>query len=429
MRFRLWLLLSVLVCGITSLYMYKVLEPWNDYIGAHHGGLKAQMWDLYPRWVGTRELLLHRENPYGLEVSHEIQMAYYGHIIIQDYGDPRHKIVDEQRFAYPVYVVFLLAPLTNVDFGTVLRWAPAALALLAALIVPLCLNILRWRLTLSAVASITLFTICSPQIVQGMHHQQLSIAVGFFLIAGVWCICRNHLISAGAILAWSTIKPQMALFPLCYFLVWVLGDWPKRWKLLASFLVTLFTLIGAGEIILPGWVGYFIEGASAYRRYFPTTSTLRMLLGDTPGEILGGAILVGLLILAWWNRRAAAVSGTFTDVFAAFLIGTVLVFPLFTPFNQVLLILPSMLVLRDWKTLPRFSRIVFVVCISWPWAISSLLLLFPPRFDRPNEMPLLPLALVSFVPLVLPVLLVTRRNNLPVPPTVNNDSKFSHVFP
>jgi hypothetical protein len=414
MKIRLWFLLSLSVSVIAWLYAAKVLNPWQEYLRSHHPGVKAQMWDIYPRWVGARELLLHGRNPYSTEVSHEIQMAYYGHIVTQDYA-PGHKIVDEWRFAYPVYVAFLMAPLIHLDFSEVYRWAPPILGLLAALCVPLCLDILHWRLPWTAVVAITLFTISSPQIVQGMHHQQLAVVVGLLLIAGAWCVRRNHLAAAGALLAWSTIKPQMALFPLCFFLVWVIGDWRKRWRLLASFLIVLAILIGAGELILPGWIGYFMEGASAYRKYFPTTSLLRMALGDTLGEILGGIILLGLLNFAWRHRREAAGSRQFSTVFAAFLIGTTLCFPLFTPFNQVLLILPVMIVLQDWKTLPKDSRVIFIVSVSWPWIISTVLLLFPPRLDSPNQPALLPLLLVPLFPIFLSLWLMTRRRIVAAP--------------
>src|SRR5438132_1610458 len=105
MRTRLWLVLSLLVSATTWFYMDRVLMPWKQSIEIKSGKLKAQMGDLYPRWVGTRELLLHGRNPYGPEVSHEIQMAFYGHAITQKYGDPGVKLIDEQRFVYPVYVV------------------------------------------------------------------------------------------------------------------------------------------------------------------------------------------------------------------------------------------------------------------------------------------------------------------------------------
>jgi hypothetical protein len=422
MRIRIWLLLGLLVGGITGLYMSRVLEPWNDYIGAQPGGLKAQMWDLYPRWVGARELLLHGRNPYGPEVSGEIQMAFYGHIIVQDYRDTGHKVIDEQRFAYPVYVVFLMAPFMYVDFGEVLRWAPFVLGLLAAFCVPLSLGLLRWRLPWTAVAAITLFVVSSPQIVQGMRHQQLAVVVGLAIIAGAWCIRKNHLLCAGAVLAWSTIKPQMAFFPLCFFLVWVIGDWSKRWRLFAGFLVTLAILFGAGELILPGWIGYFIDGALAYRKYFPLCSLLSFALGHALGQILGTGIVLAVLILAWRNRGFAADSREFVTTFSFFLMATMLAFPLFTPFNQVLLILPVMLLLHDWSRLPKFSRLLFVACIGWPWIASSLLLLFPPPLNPPNELPLLPLLTGSFFPIILPFLLATRRNNPTPQPAISSTS-------
>jgi hypothetical protein len=411
MRIRVWLLLSIFTTAIAWVYAVKVLGPWDQYIGEVHDGVKAQLGDLYPRWLGTRELLLRGRNPYGPEVSHEIQMAYYGRIVTQGNLGSGYKIVDEQRFAYPVYVVFLMAPTMYASFAEVQRWAPAILALLAALSVPMCLDLLHWRLRWQNLAAIILFTVSSPQIVQGLLHQQLTIVVGFLLFAGSWCVSRNYLVSAGMLLACSTLKPQMTLFPLCFFLVWVMGNWRERWRLLAGFLVMLAALIGAGQFVLPGWIGYFVAGAEAYRKYFPTTSLLRVALGDALGEILGGIIILALLLFGWRNRRASAESRKFTAAFASFLMGTILAFPLLTPFNQVLLILPTMLLLQDWNALPLFPRMVFMVSVSWPWITSLVLLLLRPRLDSPNQLPLLPSFLILFFPLLLPLLLMTRRSD------------------
>jgi hypothetical protein len=411
MRVRLWLMLSLLVSGTTWLYMHRILGPWAERMDAERSGVIAQMGDLYPRWVGTRELLLFGRNPYGPEVSHQIQIAFYGHAVGLSYGEPGSSIVDEQRFAYPVYVVFLMAPTVYADFATVQRWAPLVLALLTALSVLLYLDVLRWHLPWAAATAAVLFTLSSPQIAQGLRHEQLCLVVGCLLTAGAWCVSKNHLATAGALLAFSTIKPQMALLPLCWFAVWAAGDWPKRWRLPASFIATLAALTGAGELILPGWLGYFFAGAAAYRKYFPTTSLLRLALGDTFGEILGGLIVLGLLAFAWRNRKAAGDSRQFASLLAAFFMGAILAFPLFTPFNQVLLILPAILLLHDWKALPKFSRLVFILMVSWPWIISPVLLLFPPRLNSPSQLPLLPSFLVSFVPLILPLLLMTRRSH------------------
>src|SRR5580658_3996069 len=408
---RLWLLLSFFVAGISWLYVHRVLVPWTSYLHLQNGYVIAQISDLYSPWVGTRELLLHRRNPYAPEVSHEIQMVFYGHPINQTYDQPGVALVDEQRFAYPVYEVFLTAPLADVDFAEVQRWAPFVLGSVIVLNIFFCVSILHWRLPWEVFVAIVLFTLSSPQIVQGLRLQQLAIVEGCLLIAGAWCISRNYLGTAGVLLALSTIKPQMALLPLCWFAIWAVGDWRRRWRLPVSFIATLAALIGAGELLLPGWPRYFLAGLAAYRKYAMPTSALRVALGDTFGEILGGILVLGLLAYAWQNRKAAGGSRQFASILATFFMCALLTFPLFTPFNQVLLILPAILLLHDWKTLPKFSRLIFILLVSWPCIISLALLLFPPSTSSPNQLPLLPALLVPFAPFILPLLLITRSRH------------------
>lgn len=407
---RLLLGLSLFAATIATLYSAKVLGPWDKHWGEVHDGIKVQMGDLYSPWYGARELLLRRRNPYGAEVSHQIQNVFYGNAIGQTNSDPSTVVRNEQRFAYPVYVVFLLAPAVYTDFARVVRpWTEFAFGILTIISVLLCFNILRWQQSWEMVMAVALFALSSPQIVQGLRFEQLALVVGFLLIAGAWCVCKHYLATAGILLAVSTIKPQMAVLPLCWFAIWVAGDWPKRWRLPVFLIATVAVLIAAGELLLPGWIGYFLAGLAAYRRYALPTSTLGMALGNTLGEIVGGILILCLLAFAWRNRKEAGDSRQFTALLAAFFMGDLLAFPLFTPFNQVLLILPVLLLLQDWKTLRRFSKVVFVICVGWPSVMSAVLLLFPPHIDSPSQLPLLPSFLVPFMPLVLPLLLMTRR--------------------
>jgi len=115
------------------------------------------------------------------------------------------------------------------------------------------------------------------------------------------------------------------------------------------------------------------------------------------------------LRFGWRNRKVLESSRQFTLVVAAFLMATVLTFPLFTPFNQALLILPALLVLSEWTALPRLSRLTFVATVSWPWITSVALLLWQPSLNLTSQIPLLPAFMASFVPLILPLLLFTRR--------------------
>ena len=170
----------------------------------------------------------------------------------------------------------------------------------------------------------------------------------------------------------------------------------------------MVVLIAAGELLLPGWPGYFFAGLTAYRKYAMPTSALRVTLGDTLGDILAGVIVLGLLAFAWRHRKEAGNSRQFASILAIFFMCALLAFPLFTPFNQVLLILPAILLLQDWKTLPRLSRLVFVLLLIWPCIISLALLLFPPSTSSRGQLPLLPSLLVPFLPFILPLLLTTR---------------------
>jgi hypothetical protein len=410
MKFRLLLLTSLLATGISLAYASRILVPWESNMDVATGSLTAHLGDLYPRWAGTRELLLHGLNPYGLEVSKKIQIAYYGHIVIQDSAGTGH-IVDEQRFAYPVYVVFLMAPTINVDFDEVHRGALFALALLIVLSVFFCLNILHWSPSWQGVTALVLFTLGSPQVEQGLRLRQLGILVGFLLILATWCVTKDHLATAGLILALSTIKPQMAILPMAWFLVWSLGKWRERWRLFAGFAGGLAALVGFGEWILPGWLSYFIAGLQAYRKYVPPTSLLRLVFGEFTAYFLSGLLIVALLVAAWRRRQCPANSEQFALILSAFLVAATIALPLLPPFNQVLLLLPLILVFRNWQQLPHILRIVFALCVSWPWVASLILLLVRPDIHSTSRAPLFPFFTVVLLPfLLLPLLLVSWRS-------------------
>jgi hypothetical protein len=413
-KLRLWLLLSLIASAASCLYMSRILLPWEYYIDVTHGRQIAELGDLYPRWVGTRELLLHGRNPYGSDVSHEIQMAFYGHAVDQSYAQPRGDIFDEQRFAYPLFVVLLMAPTAWMDFSHLQLWAPIIFAILTAISVPLWLGVLRWRPPKVMVAALVLFVLSSPQVMQGLRLRQLGLLVGFLLALSAWCIARNHLAIAGILLAVSTVKPQMVVLPLAWFLFWSASAWPRRWPLLAGFSITLATLVGLGELILPGWPRYFIDGLAAYRHYVPVPAIplLCIALGNWVGGALSGVVMIGLLALAWRNRQVDAASPEFVHTLVLFLVGAILILPLLVPFNQILLLLPALMIFRDWAALPRLGRRALSLILAWPWIVSLVLLLHPPRLDSTNRAPLLPSATVLLLPFVLLFLLAAGSSRI-----------------
>ena len=395
-----WLVVGVLASAASWTYMHRILLPWEHYVNVERGWLKAPMGDLYPRWVGTQELLLHGRNPYGAEVSHKIQIAFYGQPIEQRYDKPQFEIIDEQRFAYPVYVVFLLAPTVHADFEMLQRWTPVVLGALTVVSIGLWLAVLGWQPPPWFMLTLVLLVLSSPQIAQGMRLRQFGLFVAFLLALATWCIRRGQLFVAGVLLAVATIKPQMVSLCLVWFLIWSFGDWKKRWPLAAGFGTALGLLAGAGDILVPGWVRYFLEGLEAYRRYFPlgAMSVVRLILGNWIGGIFSVVAVIILLVYAWNRRAVTAQAPEFVQVLSVFFITATMVLPLLTPYNQILLLLPLLILIRDWAKLPRWDRVGFALFLAWPFLAAAGLLLFPPPVQSLHRTALLPSALLPLTP-------------------------------
>ena len=410
-----WVLLGVLASAVSWTYMHRILLPWEHYVNVEHGWVKAPLGDLYPRWVGTRELLLHGTNPYSAEVSHKIQIAFYGQVIEQSYDKPQFEIIDEQRFAYPVYVVFLLAPAVHADFDMLQRWAPIVLGAFTVLSIWLWLAVLHWRPPLWSLVVLILPVVSSPQIAQGMRLRQLGLFAALLLALATWCVAQNRLFLSGVLLGVSTIKPQMVLLCLVWFLIWTLGNWKKRWPVAAGFTAALGALAGAGEILVPGWMRYFLEGMEAYRHYFPlgSISIVRLALGNWLGGIFSVVAVIVLLVYAWNRREVPADSPDFARVLSYFFITASLVLPLMTPYNQVLLLLPLLMLIRNWQDLPRWDRVGFALFFAWPFVAAAGLLLFPPPLDS-HRTALLPSVLLPLAPFLFFWLMFTlsRRQAL-----------------
>ena len=124
----------MLVCAGMWLYVDRVLiaHQWAD--AAVRGIPRENLSDLYPSWLASRELLLYHRDPYTREITREIQAGYYGRPI--DPASPNDP-TNQQAFAYPVYVAFLLAPTIRLPFSEVqviFRWLLAGLTALSVVL-------------------------------------------------------------------------------------------------------------------------------------------------------------------------------------------------------------------------------------------------------------------------------------------------------
>ncbi|MGA8150461.1 MAG: glycosyltransferase family 87 protein [Terriglobales bacterium] len=381
-KFR--LMLTLIFAGSMWFYVQHVLIGHQKAEAALHDTPRGNLSDLYPRWLGARELLLNHRDPYSSEVTGEIQIGYYGRRLDPARpNDPK----DEQRFAYPAYVVFLLAPTVNLPFSVVQAGFQWLLAVLTVASVLLWLRTLHWHPSLSTQVILVMLTLFSFPALQGVKLQQLSLLVSGLIAAFAVLLVEGHLVAAGILLALATIKPQL-LLPLCaWILLWAFSDWHRRQNVVWGFLGAMAVLLGGAEYVLPGWISRFREAVSAYRQYSGgAESVLEVLLTPAAGRIASVAVLLALAIVCWRNRRAAADSAMFGQILALILASTVVVIPKAAPYNQVLLIPGVLVVLQHWQILPvrkTVIRGVVWICalgVLWPWfaafalALASLFL-------------------------------------------------------
>lgn len=358
-------------------YVQRVLIPYERADAIAHDRPRGNLSDLYPRWLGARESLLHRRNPYSNDITLEIQRGYYGRQLDPARpNDPK----DQQAFAYPLYVVFLLAPLIALPFHSVQTFCYWLLATLTAVSVWLWLKTLRWRLqpvesTLAAVLTLGTFAA-----VQGIKLQQLSLLVAAMLAGAVACVAGGFLFCGGALLALATVKPQLAWILVAWLLTWAICDWRRRRRLLFGFGLTMALLLAGAEILLPGWWRMFAEAVAQYHAYTQNQSVLDQLVPWAfAGKILATLAILTSAFFLWQRLDAPADTTEFGRATALVMALTVLIVPMYAPYNQVLLAPAVLLLVRD-RTLFTSGSRVFRFCylagacaLAWPW-IASLIL-------------------------------------------------------
>src|SRR3954468_24012882 len=324
-------------------YVQRVLIPYQEADAAVHGQPRGILSDLYPRWVGARELLLHGTNPYGEEVTRQIQQGYYGRVLDpQRADDPK----DEQRFAYPVYVVFLLAPTITLPFGVVRSGFTVLLVLLTAASVLMWMRALRWRPSANVLSICMLLSLGSFPVTQGIKLQQLSLLVAGLLSAAVAAVSCGFLITGGILLALATIKPQLIWLPLACMMLWTVRDWRNRQRLAWSFGSVLVLLLLGSYVVLPTWTTDFMEAIRAYHQYTRNVSVLGLLFTPVLGNVMAVLLVLTTLWIVWPLLRQPADHRDFGLAVTTLVALGVVVAPMFAPYNQVLL-LPAVMLLAS----------------------------------------------------------------------------------
>ena len=332
--------------------------------------------DLYPRWLGARELLLHGRDPYSPEITREIQSGFYGRPL--DPNNPNDPIARES-FVYPLYVVFLLAPTVTLPFSTVAllaRWA-----LLASIVcsVPLWMYALRIRVSRPLILAATFLTLASFPALEEYFQQNLAVLTMLFLAAAAASAARRWFALSGFLLVLATVKPDATMPVILWFLLWAIGDWKERSGLVWSFALTLTVLLISSEALLPGWLAKFASAVREYPSYGADPTIMQVFLPGWLAGFLTVLLIIFSAVICWRRRKVSVDAEAFGWTLAWVASLTLVILPKHAAYNQLLLV-PALLLLArrcmDFAGTNFLARVAVkgaLACQIWQWVAAVAL--------------------------------------------------------
>ena len=369
--------LAAIAAASMWFYVQRMVVPHQEREAADRQLPRGNLSDLYPRWLGARELLLRGRDPYSREVTLEIQRGYWGRELDPSKpGDPK----DQQGFAYPVYVAFLLAPIVHLDFSvvhTLYFWWCTGFTVL---------SVFAWRRAVGAgmppweTLTAIILVLGSYPFAEAFSVQQ-PLLLDALLLAGSFLARRlDRLFFSGTLLAVATFKPQVALLPVILMLFWVSADWRGRQRWFWGFASMMLALFAASEFVLSGWLFRFLAAVRAYSEYTSGTSFLDWFVGPRWSGLCRLLLILPVVWLSWKSRAAAAGSIIAVRALSLVLVTAVCIAPNLATYNQVLLI-PGLFLVWDQRAALRSGGIVasglskvIAALLVWPWAACGFLI-------------------------------------------------------
>jgi hypothetical protein len=343
--------------------------------------------DFYPIWLTSHDCIPSGCDPYSPEMTRKIQQGLFGRTL--DPENPSDPPADYRAFAYPAFTDLLFWPTAQFPFMKV------RIAFALVLVGVTVTSVVLWTQALSlhpapsSLVAIALLVVCSYPVLEGLYAGQLGLMVGFLLAASLLALRRGWPLLAGAIMALTTIKPQMTLLAMVFLLIWSFHNWRERGRFCIGLLSTILILISVAMLIWPHWVQSWARAIAGYHHYAkPPLAGEIFHLGPNLGGTasLGAIALLLTIVLSWTMRSAVTSSVEFWLALSFFLCITAVTLLPSDGFQDHVVLLPGIfLVSSQWKELStnwtyRALLATAAAVLLWPWLaafglIASRLLL------------------------------------------------------
>jgi len=295
-RWLLWLLVALLFLALVA------GQSWATYrlfTSRFPGGN-----DFYARWANGCALLWTGENPYSDAVTRRAQIGMYGR--------PARPGEDLAAYSYPLYALFFFWPLCFIRTYPLAQavWMTLMLhALLAGVV--LMARVARWRPPAWLWGVTLVWAVLNYPHARALILGQMATLVFLALAAALWALGQERDGLAGALLAVTTIKPQMSFLLLPWLLWW--AAWQRRWRIWKGFGLAMGLLVTLSFLLVPTWLMDFVEGVRNYdvvagvlNYHSLAWIVVRHLLRLGPVVEVAGVAAFALyaLLEAWRGRRA-----------------------------------------------------------------------------------------------------------------------------
>jgi hypothetical protein len=233
-----------------------------------------------------------------------------------------------------------------------------------------------------------LLAVSSAPAVMEYFQQNLTPAVVLFLAAAAASVARSWLVTAGVFLALATMKPDIMVIVIPWFLFWAAARWRERGRLIWSFAIGMTVLVASAEVLSPGWPTRFVMALRQYPAYGADPSIVEVLLPWPLAKLCSLVLLISLAAVCWRWRKAEAGSEPYGWTLVCVCTVTLAIIPKLAAYNGILL-LPALIWLvahyRTILSLPLFPRAMTkatFACVFWAWPSAvalSLMNTFLPR--------------------------------------------------
>jgi hypothetical protein len=294
--------------------------------------------DFYARWANGCALIWTGENPYSDEVTLRTQISMHGR--------PASPGEDLAAYSYPLYALFFFWPLCFIRTYPLVQATWMTLMLYALLAgVGLTARVARWRPPAWLWGTTMIWAVLNYPHARALILGQMATLVFLALAAALWALEAKQDGLAGALLAITTIKPQMSFLLVPWVLWW--AAWRRRWRVWRGLGLAMALLMGISFLLVPTWMMDFLKavrnydvvaGDADYRSL--TWIVTRHFLGLGPVvEAVGVAAFAFYALLEAWRGRRTGWDG-FIWTTALLLILTHFVAPRTATTHYTMLLLP-----------------------------------------------------------------------------------------